>query len=195
MRFAAQRHHLLNYYRNSNCNLKSIFSRAQLEGSRLLNLRRQLIMTSTDLNPNSTASSSSIDETDQQPLKRIKLNEDNQDCAEISLTASIDIEEKTRDIMDLSETGSGSMSSNKILTESDVHITEFMSSNPGFTAIIKHRFSDFLVNEVDISGQVVKLTNLQVPTSPKDDSAKEVLKCLVDMRVLLLIFIFFKRNQ
>jgi hypothetical protein len=49
-------------------------------------------------------------------------------------------------------------------SESDVGITEFR--NPGFAgfdAILKHRFSDFNVNEIDLDGNIVRLTNLEVP--------------------------------
>ena len=44
--------------------------------------------------------------------------------------------------------------------EKDVGIEEFASAEgDGFEAIIKHRFSDFSVNEIDKSGNVVRLTS------------------------------------
>ncbi|XP_046665048.1 pseudouridylate synthase 7 homolog [Homalodisca vitripennis] len=43
--------------------------------------------------------------------------------------------------------------------ESDVGITEFIRDGPGFEVIIKHRYTDFQVNEIDLSGNVVKLTS------------------------------------
>ncbi|XP_048740934.1 pseudouridylate synthase 7 homolog [Ostrea edulis] len=51
------------------------------------------------------------------------------------------------------------------LKEADVGITEYISSLPGFNAIIKQRYSDFIVNEIDEEGQTVKLTHLEVDQS------------------------------
>ena len=40
--------------------------------------------------------------------------------------------------------------------EEDVGITEYMSpENPGFKCVLKHRYSDFLVNEIGLDGKVV----------------------------------------
>ena len=40
--------------------------------------------------------------------------------------------------------------------EEDVGITEYIdSSNKGFKCVLKHRYSDFIVNEIDIDGNVV----------------------------------------
>lgn len=51
-------------------------------------------------------------------------------------------------------------------SESDVGITEFRNPEfSGFDAIIKHRFSDFNVNEIDLKGNVVRLTELGIPQS------------------------------
>jgi tRNA pseudouridine13 synthase len=50
--------------------------------------------------------------------------------------------------------------------EVDVGITEFMNPElEGFDAILKHRFSDFNVNEIDLDGKVVYLTSLDIPRS------------------------------
>ncbi|XP_076899980.1 uncharacterized protein LOC143553990 [Bidens hawaiensis] len=49
------------------------------------------------------------------------------------------------------------------LEESDVGISCFISPLPGFQAILKQRYSDFVVNEVDLNGNVVHLTSLQPP--------------------------------
>lgn len=49
------------------------------------------------------------------------------------------------------------------LSEAEVGITQFINSFEGFSGIIKARFSDFHVNEVDLNGDVAKLTNLAVP--------------------------------
>ena len=42
------------------------------------------------------------------------------------------------------------------LSEEDVGITQFMdNSNKGFKCVLKHRYSDFIVNEIDMNGKVV----------------------------------------
>ena len=55
------------------------------------------------------------------------------------------------------------------LLETDLGITEFMTPETcGFTGILKHRYSDFVVHEIDINGKEVKLTDLSLP--PKASS-------------------------
>ncbi|KAH8270485.1 hypothetical protein KR018_010705 [Drosophila ironensis] len=50
------------------------------------------------------------------------------------------------------------------LREDQVAITEFTNPEaPGFTGILKSRFSDFHVNEIDNSGKVLELDDLSVP--------------------------------
>ncbi|KAJ8966699.1 hypothetical protein NQ314_003349 [Rhamnusium bicolor] len=49
------------------------------------------------------------------------------------------------------------------LTEVEVGITEFVSNLEGFSGIIKARYSDFHVNEINLDGSVAKLTNIRVP--------------------------------
>jgi len=50
------------------------------------------------------------------------------------------------------------------LRENQVGITEFTNPDaPGFTGILKSRFSDFHVNEIDSSGKVLELNDLSVP--------------------------------
>ncbi|KAJ3191992.1 hypothetical protein HK101_007190 [Irineochytrium annulatum] len=73
-------------------------------------------------------------------------------------------------------------------SEVDVGITAFVDDKiPGFTGIIKQRYSDFLVNEVDFKGQVLHLEETElreeVPlTLAKDPEAvrKEMLELLED---------------
>ncbi|KAG8649731.1 multisubstrate pseudouridine synthase 7 isoform X3 [Manihot esculenta] len=47
--------------------------------------------------------------------------------------------------------------------EFNVGIFSYVSQLPGFHAILKQRYSDFIVNEVDKDGIVVHLTSLEVP--------------------------------
>ncbi|XP_048235924.1 multisubstrate pseudouridine synthase 7 isoform X2 [Ricinus communis] len=49
------------------------------------------------------------------------------------------------------------------IEESDVGISCYISKVPGFRGILKQRYSDFIVNEVDNNGNVVHLTSLHVP--------------------------------
>ncbi|KAH9507458.1 multisubstrate pseudouridine synthase 7 [Bulinus truncatus] len=55
------------------------------------------------------------------------------------------------------------------LTELQAGITEYFSDHEGFNAVIKQRFSDFIVNEVDLDGNVIHLTNLQIPEDDKHE--------------------------
>ena len=42
------------------------------------------------------------------------------------------------------------------LKEEDVGITQYMdNTNTGFKCIFKYRYSDFIVNEIDINGKVI----------------------------------------
>lgn len=54
-------------------------------------------------------------------------------------------------------------SSQKQLTETDVGITEYLSDLEGFSAVIKARFSDFQVNEINLEGVVARLTDTSIP--------------------------------
>ncbi|KAJ2368394.1 multisubstrate pseudouridine synthase 7, partial [Coemansia sp. RSA 2607] len=58
--------------------------------------------------------------------------------------------------------------------ERDVGITEHVLPDwTGFTAIIKHRFADFLVNEIDTAGRVVRLTSYSAVDDPKPAATEE----------------------
>ncbi|KAF9116748.1 multisubstrate pseudouridine synthase 7 [Mortierella sp. AM989] len=58
------------------------------------------------------------------------------------------------------------------MSEDMVGIRAFVDpSIPGFSAIIKQRYSDFIVNEVDMQNETVRLTSYEVPT-PNAEVAK-----------------------
>ncbi|KAJ2238123.1 multisubstrate pseudouridine synthase 7 [Coemansia sp. RSA 1722] len=60
------------------------------------------------------------------------------------------------------------------LRERDVGITEYITEGwHGFDAIIKHRFSDFLVNEIDPQGNVVHLTSYTEADDPEPEPTEE----------------------
>ncbi|XP_022159173.1 pseudouridylate synthase 7 homolog [Momordica charantia] len=58
----------------------------------------------------------------------------------------------------------------KTIGESDVGIVSYISALPGFRGILKQRYSDFIVNEVDRDGNVVHLTSLDAPPEIVDES-------------------------
>ncbi|XP_063230997.1 pseudouridylate synthase 7 homolog [Bacillus rossius redtenbacheri] len=58
----------------------------------------------------------------------------------------------------------------KCLLEADVGITQYIGCNKGFSGIIKHRFSDFHVNEVGLDGSIIKLTDESIPDEILDSS-------------------------
>lgn len=52
----------------------------------------------------------------------------------------------------------------KYLLEQDLGIIEFVNGSlPGFSGILKHRFSDFVVHEIDKTGETIRLTDLKLP--------------------------------
>ncbi|CAH1427928.1 unnamed protein product [Lactuca virosa] len=67
----------------------------------------------------------------------------------------------------LSQSQSAAMKSP--LEESDVGISCYISPLPGFRGILKQRYSDFIVNEVDLDGNVVHLTSLDAPMEAAEE--------------------------
>lgn len=63
---------------------------------------------------------------------------------------------------------------NAHVEESDVGISCFISNLPGFRGILKQRYSDFIVNEVDLDDNVVHLTSLEPPPQISEEKAAEV---------------------
>ncbi|CAN8018839.1 unnamed protein product [Ixodes persulcatus] len=55
-------------------------------------------------------------------------------------------------------------------SEKNVGITEYIGNHKGFSGQLKQRYSDFLVNEVSLSGKVVRLTTLD---PPPEDAAED----------------------
>ncbi|VFQ70338.1 unnamed protein product [Cuscuta campestris] len=60
------------------------------------------------------------------------------------------------------------------IEESDVGISCFISQLPGFRGILKQRYSDFIVNEVDLEGNVVHLTSLDAPQEVHEEKEVKV---------------------
>ncbi|MCJ1420685.1 hypothetical protein MMC32_007044 [Xylographa parallela] len=108
------------------------------------------------------------------PRKRLKMD-----------TATIDLDQKPLSPTILIPSNKGNLSSlakpstdhpnMQLHKEADVGITEFISPElPGFTGILKKRYTDFLVNEILPSGEVVHLDNLKAPKPPgKEEPVSE----------------------
>ncbi|OCK84249.1 pseudouridine synthase-like protein TruD/Pus7 [Lepidopterella palustris CBS 459.81] len=68
----------------------------------------------------------------------------------------------------------GQNSDSELEKEIRAGITEYVSpENPGFTGILKQRYTDFLVNEILPSGQVLHLENLSVPSNEQGEREKK----------------------
>ena len=48
-------------------------------------------------------------------------------------------------------------------SECDVGISQYLSKHEGFCGILKQRYSDFLVNEINLDGKTVHLTSTELP--------------------------------
>uniref|UniRef100_A0A8C7CVH2 Pseudouridylate synthase 7 homolog n=2 Tax=Oncorhynchus kisutch TaxID=8019 RepID=A0A8C7CVH2_ONCKI len=59
------------------------------------------------------------------------------------------------------------------LTELDVGIQKFVSEHKGFSGILKERYSDFVVHEVNKEGKTVQLDDLSVPEEAEEASVAE----------------------
>ncbi|GJM89011.1 hypothetical protein PR202_ga05604 [Eleusine coracana subsp. coracana] len=59
------------------------------------------------------------------------------------------------------------------LTEAEAGISCFTSSLPGFRGVLKHRYSDFIVNEVARDGALVRLSSFDLPTECVDVTEAE----------------------
>ncbi|MCJ1377806.1 hypothetical protein MMC17_000902 [Xylographa soralifera] len=100
------------------------------------------------------------------PRKRLKMDPE-----------TMDLDQKPESLTKLTPSDQGNSSSlanppmdhhkMQLHKEEDVGITEFISPDlPGFTGILKKRYTDFLVNEILPSGGVIHLDNLKVPKPP-----------------------------
>lgn len=71
------------------------------------------------------------------------------------------------------------------IMEKQVFISEYISSAKGFRGILKSRFSDFHVNEIDCDGNVAILTDVSTPVAPcvdeEFDTNDEVEKGLLQL--------------
>lgn len=54
------------------------------------------------------------------------------------------------------------------MKEEQVGITEYINAGEGFTGILKSRFSDFHVNEIDLNDKILHLTDLTIPEQKEE---------------------------
>ncbi|OOQ86457.1 pseudouridine synthase TruD/Pus7 [Penicillium brasilianum] len=68
--------------------------------------------------------------------------------------------------------GSAAATDAQTMKEHDVGITEIVTADSeGFSGILKKRYTDFMVNEITPSGQVVHLQNIRAPFSSTNEEA------------------------
>ncbi|XP_037934941.1 pseudouridylate synthase 7 homolog [Teleopsis dalmanni] len=67
------------------------------------------------------------------------------------------------------KTDSNFMEKNSI-NERQVGITEYVTNSVGFTGVLKSRYSDFHVNEIDWNNEILTLNNLEVPEMPNPNN-------------------------
>ena len=53
------------------------------------------------------------------------------------------------------------------VSEKDVGILEFVSNFPGFHGVLKQRYTDFIVSERDLQGNIVRLSDTSIPQGDK----------------------------
>lgn len=61
------------------------------------------------------------------------------------------------------------------LKEADAGITEYLSDCKGFNAVIKQRFSDFHVHEIDKEGNIIYLTNSDIPVIEEEPVNEDII--------------------
>eukprot|EP00061_Rhincodon_typus_P013322 g39631.t1 len=84
-----------------------------------------------------------------------------------------DVEEIDNAVLEEDEEGDGDSFANMMkygLVEQDVGITKFVSTHQGFSGILKERYSDFVVHEINKDGKIVVLDDLSVPANNEEPS-------------------------
>ena len=73
----------------------------------------------------------------------------------------------------------------KMLHEKDIGITEYVQKEvEGFDGILKHRYSDFVVHEIDLDGNVIKLTDIALPPKQDQNLMEKQVTCLPEYSTL-----------
>ncbi|XP_047986522.1 pseudouridylate synthase 7 homolog [Leguminivora glycinivorella] len=61
----------------------------------------------------------------------------------------------------------------KRLSEEEIGVTEYINDHEGFLGVIKSRYSDFQVSEINLNGEIAKLTNTKPPQPPVDKDVEQ----------------------
>ncbi|KAI8428408.1 hypothetical protein MSG28_007233 [Choristoneura fumiferana] len=61
----------------------------------------------------------------------------------------------------------------KRLSEDEIGVTEYISDHEGFLGVIKSRYSDFQVSEINLNGEIAKLTEQTPPEPPVEEDVEE----------------------
>lgn len=61
----------------------------------------------------------------------------------------------------------------KRLSEEEIGVTEYINDHEGFLGVIKSRYSDFQVSEINLNGEIAKLTNTKPPQPPVDKDIEQ----------------------
>ncbi|XP_063620984.1 pseudouridylate synthase 7 homolog [Cydia splendana] len=61
----------------------------------------------------------------------------------------------------------------KRLSEEEIGVTEYINDHEGFLGVIKSRYSDFQVSEINLKGEIAKLTNTKPPQPPVDKDVEQ----------------------
>uniref|UniRef100_A0A669CZK3 Pseudouridylate synthase 7 homolog n=1 Tax=Oreochromis niloticus TaxID=8128 RepID=A0A669CZK3_ORENI len=63
------------------------------------------------------------------------------------------------------------------LTELDVGILKYVSDHEGFSGVLKERYSDFVVHEINKNGKIVHLDDLSVPAEEAQEPEQQPKEC------------------
>ncbi|TMW52189.1 hypothetical protein DOY81_002748 [Sarcophaga bullata] len=82
------------------------------------------------------------------------------------------------------------------LKEEQVGITEYINAGEGFAGILKSRFSDFHVNEIDLNDKILHLTDLSIPEQKEEElSAEEVTKTQEELKNIISNDVWQQMNE
>uniref|UniRef100_A0A671YUT4 Pseudouridine synthase 7 n=1 Tax=Sparus aurata TaxID=8175 RepID=A0A671YUT4_SPAAU len=101
------------------------------------------------------------DEEKDTPSKKPRVENNHQDEEEPEGEADDGEEENGETFADMMKHG---------LTELDVGILKYVSDHEGFSGILKERYSDFVVHEINKQGKIVHLDDLSIPAELPEET-------------------------
>ena len=94
------------------------------------------------------------------------LHENPEETSEISE----EIEQRKDEPVNKDSTDGSKILRDTCASEKDVGILEFVANLPGFHGVLKQRYTDFIVRERDLQGNLVRLSDTSLP---RDEKSKE----------------------